>query len=65
MQAAIFLHKIIDTLKICDFILKFPELLLGLHFPGPKVYPILFQLPGTFFLTVTTTYLILVFLRTG
>ena len=46
-----------------DLILSFPEPLLGLHFTEPKVYPILVQLSGTFFLIVTKTYLILVFLK--
>ena len=51
----------IVTLTICDFILSFPDLLLGLHFLEPKVYLILVQLSGTFFVIVTKTYLILVF----
>ena len=50
---------------ICDLILRFPALLLGLYFMGPKVYPILVQLSTTFFLIVLKTYLILVFLKTG
>ena len=53
------------TPTTCDLIISFPELLLGLHFTGPKVCPILVQLSGTFFLIVTKTYLILVFLKTG
>ena len=53
------------TLTICDLILNFPDLLLGLYFTRPKVYPILVQLPETFFLIVTKTYPILVFLKTG
>ena len=59
----IFTQKIV-ILTICDLILSFPDLLLDLYFTGPKVYPILVQLSGTFFLIVTKTYLILVFLKT-
>ena len=59
-----FLHRKIFTLTICDLILSFPELLLDLYFRGPKVFHILVQLSGTFFLIVTKTYLILVFLKT-
>ena len=55
----------IVTLTICDLILRFPDLLLGLYFTGRKVYPILVQLSGTFLLIVRKTYLILVFLKTG
>ena len=53
----------IVTVTICDLIMSFPDLLLGLHFLEPKVYPILvqLQLSGTFFVIVTKTYLILVF----
>ena len=53
------------TLTICDLILSFPDVLLGLYFTGPKVYSILVQLSGIFFLIVTKTYLILMFLKTG
>ena len=53
------------TLRICDLILSFLDFLLDLYFTGPKVYPIVVQLSGTFFLIVTKTYLILVFLKTG
>ena len=42
----------IVTHTICDLILNFPDLLLGLHFTGPKLYPILMQLSGTLFLIV-------------
>ena len=59
----IFTQKIV-TLPIYDLIVSFPDLLLGLHFTEPKVYPILVHLSGAFFLTVTKTYLILVFLKT-
>ena len=55
----------IVNLTICDLILRFPDLLLGLYFTGRKVYPILVQLSGTFLLIVRKTYLILVFLKTG
>ena len=57
--------RAMHTPTTCDLIISFPELLLGLHFTGPKVCPILVQLSGTFFLIVTKTYLILVFLKTG
>ena len=40
---------------------QFSRPLLSLYFTGPKVYPILVQLSGTFFLIVRKTYLILVF----
>ena len=60
----IFTQKIV-TLTICDLILSFPDLLLGLYFTGRKIYSILVQLSGTFFLIVTKTYLILVFLKAG
>ena len=59
----IFTQKIV-TFTICDLILSFPYLLLGLYFTGRKVYPILVQLSGIFFLIVTKTYQILVFLKT-
>ena len=59
----IFTQKIV-TLTTYDLILSFPDLLLGLNFMGPKVYPILVQLSGKFFLIVTKTYLMLVFLKT-
>ena len=36
----IFTQKIV-TLTICDLILSFPDLFLGLYFTGPKVCPIL------------------------
>ena len=49
------LHKKIVTLTICDIILSFPDLLLGLYYSGPKVYPILVQFSGTFFLIVKKT----------
>ena len=52
-QSSIFLHKKIATHTICDLILSFPDLLLGLYFMGPKVYPILVQLSGAFFLIVS------------
>ena len=42
---------------------QFSRPLLSLYFTGPKVYPILVQLSGTFFLIVRKTYLILVFLK--
>ena len=45
----------IVTHTICDLILNFPDLLLGLHFTGPKLYPILIQLSRTLFLIVTKT----------
>ena len=61
----IFTQKKIVTLTICDLFLSFPDLFLGLYFTELKVYPILVQLSGTFFLIVTKTYLILVFLKTG
>ena len=60
----IFTQKLV-TLTSCDLTLSFPDLLLGLYFTGPKVYPILVQLSRTFFLTVAKTYLILVFLKRG
>ena len=60
----IFTKKVV-TLTICNLILSFPDLLLGPYFTRPKVYPILAQLFGTFFLIVTKTYLILVFLKAG
>ena len=44
-------------------LLSFSDLLLGLNFMGLKVYFILVWLSGTFFLIVTKTYLILVFLK--
>ena len=59
------LHTKIVTLTIFDLILSFPDLLLGLYFTGPKTYPILVQLFGIFFLIVTKTYQMLVFLKTG
>ena len=59
----IFKQEIV-TLTTYDLILSFPDLLLGLHFTGPKVYPIMVQFSGTFFLIVTKTYLIFVFLKT-
>ena len=59
----IFKQEIV-TLTNYDLILSFPDLLLGLYFTGPKVYPIMVQLSGTFFLIVTKTYLIFVFLKT-
>ena len=59
-----FTQKIV-TLTIFDLILSFPDLLLGLYFTGPKAYPILIQLSGIFFLIVTKTYQMLVFLKTG
>ena len=59
----IFKQEIV-TLTTYDLILSFPDLLLGLCFTGPKVYPIMVQLSGTFFLIVTKTYLIFVFLKT-
>ena len=61
----IFTQKKKVTLTICDLILSFPDLLLGLYFTGLKVYPILVQVSGAFFLIATKTYLILVFLKTG
>ena len=48
---------------ICDLILSFLDLFLGLYLMGPKVYSILVRLFGTFFLIVTKTYLILMFLK--
>ena len=45
--------------------LRLNSQLLGLYFTGPKVYPILVQLSGTFFLVVTKTYVILLLLKTG
>ena len=60
----IFTHNIV-TLAICDLILNFPDLLLGLYFTGPKAYSLFVQLSGTFFLIVSKTYLILVFLKLG
>ena len=62
---AIYSDEKIVTLTICDLIRSFPDLLLGLYFMGPKLYPILVQLFGTSFLIVTKIYLILVFLKTG
>ena len=59
------LHTKIVTLTICDLIHSFLDLVLGLYFTGPKVYPILVQLSGTSFLSVTKTYLLLAFLKTG
>ena len=59
----IFRKKIV-SLTICDLILSFPDLLLGLYFTGPRVYHILVQLSEKFFLIVRKTYLILVFLKT-
>ena len=59
------LHKKIVTLTICDLIHSFLDFLLGLYFTGPKVYPIVVQLSGTFFLIVIKTYLLLAFLKTG
>ena len=59
----IFKQEIV-TLTTYDLILSFPDLLLGLYFTGPKVYPIMVQLSGTFFLIVTKIYLIFVFLKT-
>ena len=61
--SSIFTQNIVP-LTICDLILSFPDLLLGLFFTGPNIHPILVQLSGTFFLIVTKTYLILVFLKT-
>ena len=57
----------IFTLKNCHpyNLLSFPDLLLGLYFTGPKACPILVQLSGIFFLIVTKTYQMLVFLKTG
>ena len=59
----IFKQEIV-TLTTYDLILSFPDLLLGLYFTGPKVYPITVQLSGTFFLIVTKTYVIFFFLKT-
>ena len=59
----IFTQKIV-TLTMYDLILSFPNLLLGMYFTGPKVYLILVQLSVTFFVIVTKTYLILLFLKT-
>ena len=59
-----FTQKVV-ILTICDLILSFPDLLLGLYFTGPKVCPILVQLSAIFFLIVTKTYQILVFFKTG
>ena len=59
----IFKQEIV-TLTTYDLILSFPDLLLGLYFTGPEVYPIMVQLSGLFFLIVTKTYLIFVFLKT-
>ena len=59
----IFKQEIV-TLTTYDLILSFPDLLLGLYFTGPKVYPIIVQLSGTFFLIVTKTYVIFFFLKT-
>ena len=59
------LHKKIVTFTICDLILSFPDLLVVMHFTGPKLYPILVQLSGIFFLIVTKTYQNLMFLKTG
>ena len=58
------MYKVSMLLAICDLILSFSDLLLGLHFTEPKLYPILVQLFGTFSLIVTESYLILVFLKT-
>ena len=62
-DSSVSIQKIV-TFTICDLILSFPDLLFGLYFTGPKVCPVLVQLSGRFFLTVTKTYLILVFLKT-
>ena len=59
----IFTQKIV-TLTIYDLILSFPDLLLGMYFTGPKLYLVLVQLSVTFFVIVTKTYLILLFLKT-
>ena len=59
----IFKQEIV-TLTTYALILSFPDLLLGLYFTGPKVYPIMVQLSGTFFLIVTKTYVIFFFLKT-
>ena len=59
----IFKQEIV-TLTTYDLILSFPDLLLGLYFTGPEVHPIMVQLSGLFFLIVTKTYLIFVFLKT-
>ena len=60
-----FFTKKVVTLTICDLILSFPDLLLGLYFTRPKIYSALVHLSGTFFLIVTKTCLILMFLKTG
>ena len=52
------------TLTMFDLILSFPYLLLCLYFTGLKACLILVQLSGIFFLIVTKTYQILVFLKT-
>ena len=65
LWSAIFLEKKLVTFTICHLILSVQDPLLGLYLTGPKVYPILVQLSGTFILIVTKTYLILVFLKTG
>ena len=59
------LHKKIVTLTICDLIHSLVDFLLSLYFTGPKIYPIVVQLSGTFFLIVIKTYLLLAFLKTG
>ena len=59
----IFKQEIV-TLTTYDLILSFPDLLLGLYFTGPEVDPIMVQLSGLFFLIVTKTYVIFVFLKT-
>ena len=51
-------------LTICDLTASFSDLLLGLYFKGPTVYPILVQLSGTYLLIATQTNLILVFIKT-
>ena len=51
------------TLTMFDLILSFPYLLLCLYFTGLKACLILVQLSGIFFLIVTKTYQILVFLK--
>ena len=61
----IFTQKKIVTLTIFHLIFSFPDLVLGLYFMVPKAYPILVQLSGIFFLIVTKTYQMLVFLKTG
>ena len=51
-DSSVSIQKIV-TFTICDLILSFPDLLFGLYFTGPKVCPVLVQLSGRFFLTVT------------